>query len=119
MQMQILYYCKSYKSHSGMLAMSRFFSLFILLYLVLTKLCLTDMESGRPLASSPAPFSLHMASSSASSSPAPPQKLHTKSRATPSPKVSSPITISGMYRQYRENFTLDLDVLKVRAQGYS
>lgn len=86
---------------------------------MLTKLCLTDMESGRPLASSPEPFFLHMASSKASSSPAPPQKLHTKSRATPSPIVSSPITISGMYRQYRENFTLDLDVLKVIAQGYS
>uniref|UniRef100_A0A3B4EYS2 Bromodomain adjacent to zinc finger domain 2B n=1 Tax=Pundamilia nyererei TaxID=303518 RepID=A0A3B4EYS2_9CICH len=35
------------------------------------------MESGRPLASSPEPFFLHMASSKASSSPAPPQKLHT------------------------------------------
>lgn len=66
------------------------------------------MESGRPLASSPEPFFLHMASSKANSSPAPPQKLHTKSRATPSPIVSSPITISGMYRQYRESFTLDL-----------
>ncbi|CAI5656182.1 unnamed protein product [Oreochromis niloticus] len=68
------------------------------------------MESGRPLASSPAPFSLHMASSSASSSPAPPQKLHTKSRATPSPKVSSPITISGHSLRIMEDECLNMSV---------
>ncbi|XP_030614359.1 bromodomain adjacent to zinc finger domain protein 2B isoform X2 [Archocentrus centrarchus] len=52
------------------------------------------MESGKPLAS-PAPLSLHVASSSASSSPAPPRILHTKSSAAPSPKVSSSVTICG------------------------
>nr|XP_014264504.2 bromodomain adjacent to zinc finger domain protein 2B isoform X3 [Maylandia zebra] len=68
------------------------------------------MESGRPLASSPEPFFLHMASSKASSSPAPPQKLHTKSRATRSPIVSSPITISGHSLRIMEDECVNMSV---------
>ncbi|XP_070770351.1 bromodomain adjacent to zinc finger domain protein 2B [Enoplosus armatus] len=58
------------------------------------------MEFGERLASpSSAPSSLHMASSSASSSPAPPQTPSTKCRPDPSPEGSSPLTTCGHLHQ--------------------
>ncbi|XP_038576345.1 bromodomain adjacent to zinc finger domain protein 2B-like isoform X2 [Micropterus salmoides] len=54
------------------------------------------MEFGERLASpSSAPSSLHVASTSASSSPAPPQTPSTKCRPGPSPAGSSPLTTCG------------------------
>ncbi|XP_071328889.1 bromodomain adjacent to zinc finger domain protein 2B-like isoform X2 [Trachinotus anak] len=55
-----------------------------------------NMESGERMASpSSAPSSLHMASSSAGSSPAPPQTPPTKCCTAPNPAASSPLTTSG------------------------
>ncbi|XP_023136830.2 bromodomain adjacent to zinc finger domain protein 2B isoform X2 [Amphiprion ocellaris] len=58
------------------------------------------MESAERLAPpSPAPSSLHMASSSTSSSPAPLQTLPTKYSPAPSPEGSSPLTTCGQSLQ--------------------
>ncbi|KAF0026480.1 hypothetical protein F2P81_021217 [Scophthalmus maximus] len=55
-----------------------------------------DMESGERLSTpSSAPSSLHMASSSGSSSPAPPQTPSTRCSPAPNPAGSSPLTTCG------------------------
>ncbi|XP_023261364.1 LOW QUALITY PROTEIN: bromodomain adjacent to zinc finger domain protein 2B-like [Seriola lalandi dorsalis] len=67
-----------------------------------------NMESGERMASpSSAPSSLHMASSSASSSPAPPQTPSTKCCTAPKPAGSSPLTTCGHLLQMTGNECLN------------